>query len=276
MSDEETLSLFGITRFSMVTNRTLGSFRLTREKSINEAKSIIWEQERLRKRLWFFRNFCLPSYKMMSEQSENSHGAIILNEDIPILNEIIELCRDVPRLDVIALNDDDNHRLKAKNHIKDVLGGGRRTFNYRYDDDDALSVNFLPLASSYARSQEDGACISFNIGYSLSRISSDKFGLKTRRYPMIGLGLGVLSNTNNLTTIFEMGHHRKIKNPTYHDTNTIGWLTPLHDGNDSHVGAYSGPIFPLNKVKQQISSDFPTLDFEALSDLPIRREPDQR
>lgn len=157
-----------------------------------------------------------------------------------------------------------------------MLGGERRIFSYRYDDDDALSVNFLPLTLSYAEDQSDGTCISFNIGYSLSRLSPSKFGLKKRRYPMNGFGLGVLSNTSRLTVISEMGSHTKIKAPVCHDTKTIGWLSPLHDGNDSHVGPYSGQKFSLDEVKQGISSDFPMLDFEALSDLPIRRQPDQR
>lgn len=109
MSSVEALSLFGVTRFSLILNRTLGSFRSTRGKSIDDAKSVIWEQARLQKRLWFFQNFCLPSYKMMSEQSENSHGVIVLNKNIPILNEVMELCRGVPRLYVLTLNYDDDH-----------------------------------------------------------------------------------------------------------------------------------------------------------------------
>lgn len=273
---ETDLSFFGITRFSLILSRTLGSFRSTRGKTVGEAKSVIWEPERLRKRLWFFRNFCLPTYRMMSGQSANSHGVIVFNEDLPILGDVIDLCRDVPRLNVLILNHDEDHRSKVKGLVKDVLGDGRRVFSYRYDDDDALSERFLPLASGHAAGQDDGSCISFNLGYSLSQVSPGQFGLKRRRYPMIGLGLGVLSNTSRLTIISEMGSHTKIKAPVCHDTTAIGWLSPLHDGNDSHVGPYVGQTLPLDAVKQMIAADFPMIDFDSLSDLPIRRQPDQR
>lgn len=268
------LAFFGITRFSVVLKRTLGAFRATQGKTVQEAKAAVWEKERLAKRMWFFENFSLPTYRMNARLNANSHGIIVVNRAFPLKNRVKQLCAEVPNLSVLEVTINDNHHELIKAHIRALVQPGQRIFNYRYDDDDALSSEFLSKVEEHARNTGDGGCISFTSGYSLSRVGPNEFGLHVRKYPLNAFGLGILSHSDNLQLIFEKGAHTKITSEVTHDSKTIGWLSPVHDGNDSRIGEFKGKPIGLDEIAGTISKQFPQIDVTRMEQLSLRRTGD--
>ena len=93
---------------------------------------------------------------------------------------------------------------------------------------------------------------------------------------MNAFGLGVVSIREKLKTILECGSHQKISSGVTHDTENFGWLSPIHDGNDSHVNAYKKESIPREEMIKLVESLFPHLDAKEISKIPTVRPPDER
>lgn len=269
------MKLVGVTRFSLVTQRTLGSFRATKGKSLEEAKEIVYSRESLIWRMKFFENFCLSTYRAMSEQDEGSFGLVLINKDLPkpFKDLLLDMCASVDRLEVLELKDDQSPQEVVKPVVR-IMAAGDRIYSYRYDDDDALPNTYIPSVRRICKDLAPNSVVSFNNGYSLSRVGDDCFGMHVRNYPLNAFGLGVVSDNNNLKTIFELGPHTKITLPTYHDTDNIGWLSTVHQSNDSRVGEMKSKIYSGKEIIDQISSLFPHVTLTGIQQLSFRRPAD--
>lgn len=269
------MKFFGITRFNLVTSKTLGSFRSTKNKTLEAAKRELYEENNLRVRLELFKSFCLPTYKMLARQSINSYGLILINKDFPekFKYELIDLCLTVPRLSVIELNDQQGIIEVIKPLIQS-MGGNEKIFTYRYDDDDALSIDFLEQIERNCLLADINTVISFNDGYCLSRINKDSYNLYVRKYPLNAFGLGIVSDLNDFKIIFELGSHTQIKLPTIHIKDVLGWLCTVHADNDSRVGKRRLEIESKDSVIKAINEKFPHIEKDILSNLTFRRDED--
>ncbi|WP_020180583.1 glycosyltransferase [Methylopila sp. M107] len=272
---DTSLKLFGITRLSVVTSKTLGSFRATRGKTLQDAKQVIFDPSRLDVRLSLFKGFCFPTYRMMSEAYDQSYGIILINEDLPepYKGEILSMCASVARLFVIELNEGDGVASSAKKMIKKIVKR-ERFYSYRYDEDDALSKTYVDDILRIANDVADNTVISFNNGYSLSRRTHEHFQMRVRNYPLNAFGLGIVSSKDDLKLAFGLGSHTKITLPTHHDQTAIGWLSTVHNMNDSRVGTSKPGGQSAAAVHDQLQELFPQVSLEALLSLPLRRTTD--
>lgn len=135
-------------------------------------------------------------------------------------------------------------------------------------------MNYAKLIKERVPADADQLVVSLNKGYMLSRVSEHEFGINIRKYPLNAFGLGVVSAPGKIKTIFELGGHTKITLPTFHDVDNIGWLSAVHDGNDSRIGQMLAPISGPEKILDVTKNIFPQLTLEALYSLPFRRAPD--
>ncbi|HCO3629141.1 TPA: hypothetical protein N8F07_000162 [Escherichia coli] len=269
------MKLIGITRLSLVTNKTLGAFRATKGKSLSDAKRIVFTKEKLEKRVKLFSNFCLPTYLSLIEADPDVHAILLINGDLPepYKGQIESLVSTKSNIHLIEMGDDSDIASAAKAVISDIAYN-EQVFTFRYDDDDCLPVNYAQMIKDRITPDADQLVISLNKGYMLSRVGEHEFGINVRKYPLNAFGLGVVSAPNKIKTIFELGAHTKITIPTIHDTDNIGWLSAVHDENDSRIGPMLAPVSGPDKILEVTKNIFPQLTIDALYDLPFRRAPD--
>lgn len=270
------MKFFGITRFNLVTSKTLGAFRATKNKTLEAAKYELYNEAHLNTRLELLKCLCLPTYSMLSKQSSESYGLVLINEDFPqkIKSKLQELCNSIPRLSLVELNDNDDITDVIKPLIADLCDENDKIFTYRYDDDDALSIDFLEQIENGASKIDINTVISFSHGYCLSRIDNENYNMYVRNYPLNAFGLGIVSNLENFKTIFELGSHTKITEPVLLIEDTIGWLCTVHADNDSRVGKIRNERLNRKMIIEKISDKFPNIDTNILSNLTFRRDAD--
>jgi hypothetical protein len=270
----------GITRFNLVTTRTLRHFNATAGLSLSQAKELILAPERLEASLSTFRHFCLPTYRALAERHERSHGLVLISHDLPqpYRAQLESLCASVPRLQIVEFQDDDGYDERLLPILTD-LADGERLFTYRYDDDDVLATDFLDLVQELCEDLEDGTAVSLNKGFVVARLSEDTFGSFEHDLPRNAYGLGVVSSGARPVQVFGLGPHDKIAGHLIHETRTPGWVAFRHDHNDSQVNGNE-----LDRLKKLVDSEqdasatlaalgerFPQVDAEALRSLPVLR-----
>jgi hypothetical protein len=268
------MKFVGITRFNVVTQRTLGSFRVTRDKTLEEAQAMIYQDDRMEARFALLSAFCLPTYKMLNSQEASSRGLILISRSMPERhkNRVHRMCQDIPGVNIVEMEDD--HRvgdISLKEATK--IAEGERLFTYRYDDDDALPRDYLSRISRLASDAVDGTVISLNIGYNLGRFSETNFRIRERDYPMNAFGLGLVSSAGKYQTIFQKGNHVTISDtPIIHDRSPASFLAAVHGGNDSRIGEMRVSNMTADQVLEVLADRFPQISREALQLLPIREE----
>ncbi|QUS35686.1 glycosyltransferase [Falsirhodobacter algicola] len=267
--------MFGVTRFNLVTQRTLGSFRATKGKTLEEAKALVFRPESLQKRLEMFKAFCLSTYRELSANRDNLHGLILISEDLPqpFRDQLEEACADVPHVLIVPVADDQGSNDVVPPIVHRIAGTGR-VYTFRYDDDDALPRDYADKVEKIAASIAPGTVISFNNGFSISRVGEDAYGFRIRRYPLNAFGLGILSDMADLKTVFQLGPHTKITLPVHHDTTSIGYACTVHADNDSRVGEMKSEIVSGDHVIAQMQDLFPHITAEGLKVLTFRRPSD--
>ncbi|WP_275094011.1 glycosyltransferase [Brevibacterium aurantiacum] len=262
----------GVTRFGVVTENSLGSFRATRGLELQAAKELMFDSDKLEIRTRSFEDFCAPTYKLLSNMSAESYGSILISYDLPapFKSRILAAVEDIPGLEVIELGDEDSVADISRRYVADVTNG-TRVFSYRYDDDDALPVGYFETVGRLSLGEPEGTVISLNSGYSLSRLAENSYTMPIRRYPMNAFGLGVITSGREYRTIFDLGAHTRIRGRVVHGTEGIGWLATMHQLNDSRVGPPKRETLTTNEVLNLLAKDFPQICPNALRSLSFRR-----
>jgi hypothetical protein len=267
----------GITRFNLVTPATLGHFNSTAKLTLPEAKAHVYQPEKLRIKLDTFEHFCIPTYRALSADTR-SHGLVLISHDLPqpFKDEVEALCASVPRLHVVEFADDDTLRGRI-DPILARIGGEGRVFNYRYDDDDLLSADFLTDVDSLCADVPTGTVVSMNKGFVVGRLGADSYGAFENLDPLNAYGLGMVVDATEPRNIFDVGPHDKVKDSVAHNTSTPSWIAFRHGLNDSQSN-----VSELKRLKQLqanarsgaetvtvLAGHIPHLDLEALQILPV-------
>lgn len=265
------MKFVGITRFNLVTTKTLNSFRATRGKTIEEAKLFAFSEDRMWKRFSLFEGFCLQTYRMLTTEQEDCYGLILINKTLPkkYKTRLYELTARFDRIIITEVDDDARVSTIALRKSQEIANGDR-LFNYRYDDDDALPLDFIRRIRSISTNEPDGTFVSMNIGYTIGRFSENIYRIKQKHYPMNAFGLGIFSSSENYQCIFGHGNHVEIKGNVYHDLENIGWLATTHDGNDSRLGEMKTKDYSAQEILGILSNKFPQISISSLISLPIR------
>ncbi len=273
----ELMQFVGITRFNLVTSKTLGDFNVTKNLSVDQAKRKMFTPERLDAKLETFQHFCLPTYRELARREERSHGLVLVSHDLPgsVRTRLEDLCASVPRLHVVEFHDDDGivERLAP---VLTELARGDRLFTYRYDDDDLLAADFLQTVDRICATVPRGTIVSMNRGFVVARLVDDSFGVYEEHDPLNAYGLGIVSDGTAPLNIFGRTRHDRMIDPVVHETETPSWIAIRHGLNDSQSNATE-----LNRLKALVDhrqpgsrtadlfhDRFPQLDLDALQALP--------
>jgi hypothetical protein len=264
------LAIVGVTRFSVdplsIIRQSLPEDEMLRRQSAT------YSPDRLSSKLDLFEKFTLPSLRAASELHEDFFHLIAYSSELP--------ASITARLDEIYTE----HKcwlqlLKVQPHeaLADVLrmpirslSKGRRLFNFRIDDDDAISPDFVTATLVAAEECPDGTVLSFDIGIYVQRIAGDEFIVHEFDYPKIAIGLGVFSGPECVELVFDLPVHHKIPQ---HRTRNIRdrhyWLRTLHSHNDSGTRAQNTQPVTAGDAYTLLSPRFAHLQVDALNALPI-------
>jgi Putative rhamnosyl transferase len=260
------LHVIGVTRFSVLTRRTLSSFRKTRDVNFEAAKQVIYHPTRMEQRFALFRHFCLPTYAMFAEQRDRSLGLVIIGETMPgpWKDRLIEMLGGLHFVQIVQIPDDETIHNRVRAAVADLTGGGR-TFTYRFDDDDALSSSFVPRVTE-AETTEDGTVVSFNNGVCLARQSEQTFRLVPRHYPLNAQGIGIFSRGTSPITAVDLGTHTTADQrfSVLHLEGAPAWIMTAHGANDGPRGTYRVPGMDSATILDCLNDSFPQITSKAL------------
>lgn len=272
------ISIFSFTRFSLVTNSTLGSFRATRGKTIEEAEAAIFSEERIAQRLSLFKGFCLPTLKVLADKHQEFYSYIFVSQMAPktMIEALHEAVAGHKQIEIVYFSHNDSVKSVSRQLVS--RSATADFFSMRLDDDDALSPRFVEKVHEVYIEERTEDCLSFSSGYTVYRNKNGLFMLSRSKYVANAFGLGVFSDKANLKTVFDLGNHALIRQTRkLHVDDTDGmWLSPIYDGNDSLIDN-SGPIHRLNKARRVshteltcfIEKRFPHLSVDAIEALSI-------
>ncbi len=234
----------GLMRFSLVTDRNRGSFKLTRERTLEEAVSLIHDPERLEQRMALFESMPLRAFE---QQTDQDFKLVVLTSTLlpkSIKRRLRKLAESRDFL-VIKTAPPDRSLSRAASMAARACIIGERMVTFRIDDDDALAPDFVASLKALAASAASGDMVSFERGLYLQPDGED-FLLQDRTYRNIAIGLATLSDDGR--TIFDRGSHvRSDRFPVHVDDRPEAWIRLLHGGSDS--GARIDPALPVERIR---------------------------
>lgn len=229
------MKIIGITRYSLVTKSSLGSYKATRGKSLDDAKRIVLDPARLAYRADLFRRSCLRSINAMIVPRDVDYKHWIVTSqgvDVPEIGQHVE---------VIHLPDDAD--------IRDLAIPSSVDATFRIDDDDVLHPAYLAyLRTHMERPQRE--TISFASGIYVS-----KNGYAARKdVPNIAIGQARLGGN-----VYALGNHMAVDSWVI-QTKRAMWLRVVHKMNDSGVRVKRGPqAEAYDELDRQYSHIWPSL-----------------
>jgi hypothetical protein len=231
------ITFVGSTRFSVV-NFQSNSFRRFRGQrpSIEDVRSIIFSDDRLETRFRIFEGLVLPSLAVLASKHSSFHHLLLISPDMPARwhDRLREICRGHEWLHIkhvpfnVSISNATTEFLKQ-------FQTGRRIFNFRLDDDDALATGFCEAVEAAAATLADGSVLVFEKGFRLRRHESGRFFLSSKRRPQPSAGLGVLSSTNHIVEVYSRGNHNKVSAVRVAKHHPM-WIRLIHSSNDSADG----------------------------------------
>ncbi|KIN73346.1 glycosyltransferase [Sulfitobacter guttiformis] len=195
----------------------------------------LYASGRMALRFYLFENFLLPSLRA---QSDKNYVCLVLTSDImpaPYLSRLRTLCGDHPNLELVVSSETSVHaaiwpRLSELNDA-----AGRPLVNFRIDDDDCLSHDYVNELRRYMMRLGD----IIPVGYSRSNglvitkyAADDAMFVYQAHLPFNSMGTAI--RVHDERTIFSFGHNALHKRfPAVVDNSGMGYISIKIDGHDS-------------------------------------------
>jgi hypothetical protein len=235
----------------------------------------LYEEKRLDIRWHLFEFFTLPSLEAAATRFSDFVHLLAVSSIAPDwFRERAHACasRKSGWLKIIEINPDESFMVRVRDTVS-LIARGRRIFNYRVDDDDALSPDFIDVLKGVGKIQ-DGQVLSFDRGIYVQRCGEMSYYVQERDYPKIAIALGVFCSFPFAECVFDLPVHTRI--PTERVVNIrdkVYWLRTLHGQNDSGTRAEAGPTLNLRDACSVLTPRFGHITLqEALPALPIATE----
>ncbi|MEP1766742.1 MAG: glycosyltransferase [Sulfitobacter sp.] len=269
----------GICRFSFCGK---GDWRLSRAattpEEIQEMRAqnaeVLYAPERMALRFFLFENFLLPS---LLAQSDPNFICLILTSDIMPEDYRLyleELCADHPQLELIISSEQTVHEALWPRISELNAMAGHQLVQFRIDDDDCLSRDYVQQLRGYMTRLGDR----MPIGYSRSN------GLVVTHYASDGAtnvyhanlpfnSMGTAIRVHGERTIFSFGHNALHKRfPAIVDNSGMGYISIKIDGHDSepismampHIRNTHTPVTDT-QIEEMLTKWFPFLHTDGSS-----------
>ncbi len=231
--------ILGLCRFSFCGNGDWVAFRSAKtpeQVSAVQAKiaKSLYAKERMEKRFFLFENFLLKS---LSAQIDQNYILIVLTSQLmPEMykERLIQLCQDNRNVELIFSDASSVH-----DAIWPTISSYNTTFghplvNFRIDDDDCLSVDYIRELRKFMLRLGDIIPVSYSRSNGLVAI---RYGSEAARFfratvPFNSMGTAI--RVHGERTVFSFGHsalHRRF--PAVVDNFGMGFISIKVDGHDS-------------------------------------------
>ncbi|WP_037314949.1 putative rhamnosyl transferase [Ruegeria halocynthiae] len=238
------MQVIGLCRFSYPAH---GGFQIEHE-TIEERRSYLYDPARLEERFRLFETTTLPCFK---EQTDEEFELLIVIGTClpkPALDRLHDLTAGMKQVKIVARSP-----MRHRRVMKEVLNTARidpdaPCLQFRHDDDDAVSVDFIERLRLATKDGEGlmrnskYVAIDYNSGF-LARFSDRGIQAAQIFRPLLGVGFGMYVRGGCDSTIMNFGHHR-IGNfmPVISYPDAPMWVRTLNQFNDS-------PLARNNKVE---------------------------
>jgi hypothetical protein len=238
----------GICRFSFCGK---GDWRTSRSaktpKEINAMRTKVavdlYTPERMELRFFLFENFLVPS---LEAQLDKNFICLILTSDImPDAYQVRlrDICAASPNLELLVSSEVTVHealwpRISELNTL-----AGRPLVNFRIDDDDCLSRNYIQELRSFMNRLGDRVPVSYSRsnGLVITRYNTDnEMFIYKANLPFNSMGTAI--RVHGERTVFSFGHNALHKRfPAIVDNSGMGFISIKIDGHDSEPISMSMP-----------------------------------
>ncbi|MEH6646768.1 glycosyltransferase [Sulfitobacter sp.] len=245
----------GICRFSFCGK---GDWQTSRAaKTTSEIQSMrdqvaaqLYAPSRMELRFFLFENFLLPSLRA---QSDKNFICLILTSDIMpkvYLERLHDICVAEPNLELLVSSELTVHkalwpRISELNSV-----AGRPLVNFRIDDDDCLSHDYIQELRSFMIRLSDRVPIGYSRsnGLVITNYQADKeMFVYQANLPFNSMGTAV--RVHGERTIFSFGHNALHKRfPAVVDNSGMGYISIKIDGHDSEPISMSMPHIKSSHV----------------------------
>lgn len=247
------MQVIGLCRFSYP---AIGGFQIEHE-TVQVRRDYLYDPARLEQRFRLFEATALPGFR---NQSDGDFELLVVVGDClpkPSLDRLHDLTADIRQIRIVAQAPDQHRKV-----LKQLLNAARKDpdqpcLQFRHDDDDAISVNFVERLRAAAqdvqgltrRSQTVG--IDFNNGY-LARFGPDGIYAKPVFQPLLGVALGLYVSGGSKQTIFSFAHNKIGRfMPVISQPDEPMWVRTLNDFNDSRQARENAAQLPPLSVNLQ-------------------------
>lgn len=247
------MQVIGLCRFSYP---ALGGFQVKHE-TIEDRIRYLYAEDRLEERFRLFETIALPSLRHQTDP--NFDLIIVVGDTFPEkhLERLIDLTQDLPQVHIMPLAPG-NHR----EVMKKTLNLARRDpdapcLQFRFDDDDAVSVDFVKRLRTTAQQcsgllkQNRSVAIDFSRGY-IAEVGPDGIALSEQISPYVTPALGMYVKGGSGLTIMNFSHvkiHRFM--PAVCISDEPMWLRTYNAYNDSRQKEVKEvPVTPLTPEQE--------------------------
>lgn len=264
--------ILGVTRFSVLTARSLTNWDLSRGGGVEEAAAKLFDPARLEKRFRLFEAITLPFLRAEAAASEEFHLLVITSTLLPWLwfKRLRGLVGDIPGIKLIRLSPERSIGTTInKEAARRLHDNHTSVVTYRLDDDDALFVGHTE-ALQRASNGNIGKIITHPNGLYLTTDGSDGLlHMSDMVYPSIALGLAYVSQRDSIMNIFSCGRHSATgqRYELVMPQRPRAWIRTVHDAADTYARMKKGTqyqAYPPSHLSELLQNEFGALDFTAV------------
>ncbi|WP_298853851.1 putative rhamnosyl transferase [uncultured Ruegeria sp.] len=249
------MQVIGLCRFSYP---AIGGFQTTHE-SVGERRQFLYQPDRLEERFRLFETIALPGFRKQSD--EDFLLVIVVGECLPkpAFDRLHDLTSNLMQVRIVAQPPGRHRKV-----MQEVLNSARADLNqpclqFRHDDDDAVSVNFVERLRGCVRDCADLfqnralVAVDFNCGY-FARASTDGIQAARVHRPLMTAGLGMYVRGGEQKSIMNFTHNRINRAmPVVTRPDTPMWVRGLNRFNDSprtrNTNVELNPLTPQQKAE---------------------------
>ncbi|MFY2823225.1 putative rhamnosyl transferase [Ruegeria sp. MALMAid1280] len=247
------MQVIGLCRFSYP---ALGGFQVEHD-TIEERRRYLYNPARLEERFRLFETTTLPCFKEQTD--EDFQFLIVIGDCLPkrALDRLHDLTSGMKQIRIIA-----REPVRHRKVMKQILNAARDNpsapcLQFRHDDDDAVSVDFVErlriaaVEGETLMANNKTVAIDYNQGF-LARFGPDGIRAAQVFRPLLGVGFAMHVRGGCEQTIMNFAHHR-IGNfmPVISYPDAPMWVRTLNQFNDSpHARNSTTELSPLTPEQE--------------------------
>ncbi|NOD78372.1 MULTISPECIES: putative rhamnosyl transferase [unclassified Ruegeria] len=267
------MQVIGLCRFSYP---AIGGFRLS-HKTIEEHRQFLYAPDRMEERFRLFETVTLSGFRV---QTDERFELLVITETClpqPYSDRLRDLVAGIKQVRIIEKDPADHKQVMRETLNTARTDPHKPCLQFRHDDDDAVSVDFIEKLRSATREnaglmqQSESVAIDYNHGY-VARCNKHQIHVAQVYRTLLGVGLGMYIQGGSKRTIFDRLHNRLARfMPVVSYPDAPMWMRMLHGFNDSdHARKDTRELLPLNPEQaEELRTRF-AIDPKEFETTPVR------